>query len=353
METKTLTTILEQAVQAPSGDNSQPWHFVWSETDQVLSLYNLPDNDNPIFNYKQRGSLIAHGALLENIKLLAGTAGYRIEVELRADSAHDNLIARIKFIETTKVEDTLLASYIDQRSTNRKPYQTRPLTTTERAALLHVDTEGITLTLEHTEAGKEQLARAVSTAERVMLQYKPLHDYFFDMIRWTSAQEQKKGSGLYVKTMELLPPQLLIFKLYSFWPIARILNRLNLPAFIATENAKIYKRASAFILFTNSEHTAESYIKLGSVLQRIWLTATSLGLSMQPVAGVVYLSQRLANEPDTKLSNNQSQLVTDASENIATVFKTPVHSLRMLVRIGQAEPPSARARKHIPTIKII
>lgn len=353
METNILVTILQQAVQAPSGDNSQPWHFVWSEKDQVLSLYNLPNNDNPIFNYQQRGSHIAHGALLENIRLLAGTAGYRAEIELRADSARDNLVAKTRFIETSKVENTFLAPYIDQRNTNRKPYQTRPLTAIEREALLKVNTEGITLTLEQTEGSKEQLARAVSTAERVMLQYKPLHDYFFDMIRWTGAQEQKKGNGLYVKTMELLPPQLLIFKLYSFWPIARILNRLNLPAFIAKENAKIYKQASAFILFTNAEHTPESYIKLGSVLQRVWLTATSLGLSMQPVAGVVYLYQRLVNEPNTSLNSNQSQLVIGAYENIANVFKTPVDSLRMLVRIGQGEPPSARARKQIPTIEII
>lgn len=349
MEAKTLTTILQQAVQAPSGDNSQPWRFVWSEPDRVLSLYNLPDNDNPVFNYKQRGSFIAHGALLENIQLLAQTVGYQTHMELLAGSTSDDLVAKITFTETN-TEASSLASYINQRSTNRKPYQSRSLTAKEREALLHVDTEGITLTLEQEEAGKEQLAHAVSTAERVMLEYKPLHDYFFDMIRWTSAQEQKKGSGLYVKTMELLPPQLLIFKLYSFWSIAHILNKLGLPAFIAKENAKIYKQASAFLLFANSEHTPASYVKLGAALQRVWLTATSLGLSVQPVAGIIYLYQRLAGELHANFTPHQAELITNAYGSITNVFKAEPENLRMLVRIGQGEPPSARAQKHLPQI---
>jgi hypothetical protein len=268
---------------------------------------------------------------------------------LLADSSNDNLIAKITFTEN-KAEVDPLVSYISQRNTNRKPYRTRSITAKERELLLHATTEGVVLTFEQGDQGKEKLAYAVSTAERVMLQYKPLHDYFFKMIRWTAAQEQKKGGGLYVKTMELLPPQLLIFKLYSLWPIARILNKLGLPAFIAKENAKIYKQAGAFILFTGSEQTATSYIRLGSALQRVWLTATSLGLSMQPVAGVLYLYQRLADEPHTNFTPDQSQLIADAYGDITDVFKAQPDNLRMLVRIGQGEPPSARAQKHIPII---
>jgi hypothetical protein len=71
---------------------------------------------------------------------------------------------------------------------------------------------------------------------------------------------------------------------------------------------------------------------------------------MQPVAGVLYLYQRLADEPHTNFTPDQSQLIADAYGDITDVFKAQPDNLRMLVRIGQGEPPSARAQKHIPII---
>lgn len=347
---ETVSHILAEAVQTPSGDNSQPWRFVWSEKDQALFLYNLPDNDNPIFNYEQRGSLIAHGALLENIRLLAGKYQLQATIQTLPDTANTNFIARITFAPGSFVDP--LVNAIEKRHTNRKPYSNRALTETELEALLKNGGEGIVLTAEQSESGKTQLAHAVSVAEQIMLQFKPLHDYFFQMIRWTSAQERKRGSGLYVKTMELLPPQLLIFKLYSFWPVAKILNALGLSKFIGSENAKIYKQASAFILFSAQDNTPESYLRLGSMLQRVWLTATQLGLSVQPVAGVLYLNQRLAANHLPELSPAQQTLIANAAQSIASIFSVPAEQARMLIRVGEAGPPTAFARKKIPTIDI-
>ncbi len=347
---ETVSHILEEAVQTPSGDNSQPWRFVWSEKDQTLFLYNLPDNDNPIFNYEQRGSYIAHGALLENIRLLAGKFQLQASIQTLPDASDTNLIARMSFTPNAFVNP--LVHVIEKRHTNRKPYFKRALTARELEALLEDKGEGITLTAEQSDSGKTQLAHAVSVAEQIMLQFKPLHDYFFHMIRWTSAQDREQKSGLYVKTMELLPPQVVIFKLYSFWPIAKILNALGLSKFIGSENAKIYKQASAFILFSTPDDTPESYLRLGSVLQRVWLTATQLGLSVQPVAGVLYLNQRLVANHLPELSPAQQKLIADAAQSIASIFAAPTEQARMLIRVGEANPPTAYARKKIPKIDI-
>lgn len=348
---ETVSHILEEAVQTPSGDNSQPWRFVWSEKDQALFLYNLPDNDNPIFNYEQRGSLIAHGALLENIRLLAGKYQLQASIQTLPDTANTNFIARITFAPGSFVDP--LVNAIEKRHTNRKAYSSRALTETELETLLKNGGEGIALTAEQSDSGKTQLAHAVSVAEQIMLQFKPLHDYFFHMIRWTGTQDKKHQSGLYVKTMELLPPQVVIFKLYSFWSIAKILNAFGLSKFIGNENAKIYKQASAFILFSTPDNTPESYLRLGSVLQRVWLTATELGLSVQPVAGVLYLNQRLAADQLPELLPAQQKLIADAAQNIASTFAIPIEHARMLIRVGEASPPTAYARKKIPTIDIV
>jgi hypothetical protein len=60
-----IKEILELAVNAPSGHNSQPWRFVIQ--DNTIQIFNIPDKDKTLFNWKQKGSLTAHGTLIENI----------------------------------------------------------------------------------------------------------------------------------------------------------------------------------------------------------------------------------------------------------------------------------------------
>ena len=67
--------ILDIAVHAPSGDNSQPWRFKFDQNS--ILLFNLEDRDPTLYNFRQRGSYFAHGAIIENIIIVAGTLGYR------------------------------------------------------------------------------------------------------------------------------------------------------------------------------------------------------------------------------------------------------------------------------------
>lgn len=71
---KIITDILNAAVSAPSGDNCQPWRFV--VRDNVIFLYDIPELDTSLYNWNSISSLLAHGALLENIKISATNFGY-------------------------------------------------------------------------------------------------------------------------------------------------------------------------------------------------------------------------------------------------------------------------------------
>ncbi|MDP3028969.1 MAG: nitroreductase family protein, partial [Deltaproteobacteria bacterium] len=59
--------IVEAGTWAPSGDNCQPWRFTWNG--QKLLLFNVLERDTSIYNSRQRASLIAHGAVLENMDI--------------------------------------------------------------------------------------------------------------------------------------------------------------------------------------------------------------------------------------------------------------------------------------------
>ena len=61
-----IRQILESGIQAPSGENSQPWRFKRERNGDVerVWLFNRPEADQSLYNYEQSGSYVAHGALL-------------------------------------------------------------------------------------------------------------------------------------------------------------------------------------------------------------------------------------------------------------------------------------------------
>jgi len=63
----TIRDILNDAIHAPSGHNTQPWRFALKK-DQIR-VFNVPNADNTAYDFKQRGTYIAHGTLLENITI--------------------------------------------------------------------------------------------------------------------------------------------------------------------------------------------------------------------------------------------------------------------------------------------
>jgi hypothetical protein len=66
---KEIRYIIEQGIQAPSGDNGQPWKF--SYRDNIIELYLNKEADRSFFNFRQIASIISCGAVLENMRLAA------------------------------------------------------------------------------------------------------------------------------------------------------------------------------------------------------------------------------------------------------------------------------------------
>jgi len=346
-----IQIILERAVYAPSGDNSQPWRFIVKAN--VISIFNQPEKDNPIFNYRQRGSLLAHGSLIENIVLLAREFGYKSQIVYLPDNANSNHTADIILDKTTPVPQ-LLTKYIMLRATNRKRYDNQALSTHEINELLESNQEeSVKVLLLNDTKSKQTIGKSVSVNEVVMLENKELHDLFFNDVRWTKAQEQKHKTGLYLKTMELDLPKLVAFWLLQFWPINRFLIRLGIAKFIAKENAKIYKTAGAMVTLAIADKDVD-FIRAGRTLQRLWLTACKLGLSIHLLTGVAFLEQRVSIGKADALSVYHQELVDESYQQMKQCFVIPDERLMAVVfRIGRGGNPSGRSSKIPPLIEFI
>ena len=83
--------ILEEAIYAPSGENCQPWKFAVDGSN--VHIFNVPEADASLYNFEQRGSYVAHGALIENIVIVALKYGYKASVKLFPIKEEPDLVA--------------------------------------------------------------------------------------------------------------------------------------------------------------------------------------------------------------------------------------------------------------------
>lgn len=349
-----IIEIIRIAVCAPSGENAQPWRFVVSG--DTLSVFNLTDADTSLYNGGQRGSLVAHGALLEHISIAAKHHQLEANIELFPDGDLTDHIAKIAFRGGNPPEEITEELYrsIAQRVTNRKKYRDTPLTTKLREFFSHEGGGTTKLHLIEDAQKKATVARAASLNEGLLFEINSMHEFFFSHIRWTEEEERIDPRGFYVKTLELLPPQLVVMKLLRNPLCFRLFSMLGLSKLIASDNAMRYVSTGAMSAISAPGNTPRDFIAAGRMLARAWLAVTHAGWSMQPMSGILFLHQALKDDTALPFTTQQSKDIETAYHAMHRAFDISTNDqLLMLFRIGESDPPSARAKRVSPQIIII
>ena len=349
-----ILKIIEAGAQAPSGSNSQPWQFEISG--DTVSVRMLPEKDHPVLNVRRGGTLIANGALLENIAIAADHEGFRARIDLFPEKDRTpNLVARVTFESGGSSSDAALYNAIWRRATNRKPYETGRLDGTMEEALRGViektDAGGIALQWIDTRKHIEALARAAAVNEAVMFGNAALRRLFFDELVWTEAEEKNRGGGLYLPTMELAPQQQSGLKLLHNRLLGAMLAALGIPRKIAAENAAQYACCAVYGAVSCGLDNRD-FVRAGRVIERAWLTATSLGLSFHLQTGVNFL-WLAAQDGNAALSAKEIAMVNEAYGAIRSITGASLPFVPALFRIGWGGEPSARSIKRKPDIIVL
>jgi len=339
--------ILEAAINAPSGSNSQPWRFEFK--DNKLYLIALPEKDHPILNYRNRGTWVAHGALIENILIAASAAGFSTDLKIFPDSSRPNVTAKIEFSKSVPREEPLFSS-ISKRATNRKPYKNTPLTEEQKNIFIESTQKisGVEVKIIEDKKAIQQLAEAASINEVVTLENEKLHKLFFDEIVWTREEEERRGKGLYIKTMELKPPQQAALKLFRKWKVMNLFNKLKFARGIARGNSKTYASCSAMIGIIIKDNDAD-FITAGRAMERIWLEATRLGLSFHLLTGTLFYYQALAFKREI-FSKEHREIIENAYNKTKKYLGVNNETIALLFRVGYGGQPSALSIKKDPLI---
>ena len=344
-ESVDIRRIVREAINAPSGDNAQPWRF--RVDGQVLTIFNVSENDRSLYNFRQRGSYFAHGALVENICIAASTYGCTCEVTPFPDTP--NVTARVRIVKTDATPDPLLGA-LPLRTTNRKAYERRELEQGHRNELESaITSEDVQLRFVRGPDALKALASTLSINERILMENRDIHDFLFEMIRWTP-EEERERTGLYLMTMEFPPPvRFMMQYVLRHWWAVRALNFLGLSRIIPKQSAQGYAESAAFGAIIIRGREDSDFLAAGRAFERVWLTATLAGISLQPVTALPYLWQRVRAHETASLSAKHIRLIEEAHSKIAQNFRLlGEEHIAMLFRVGYDGKPSATSYKHDP-----
>jgi len=339
-----LERILEAANNAPSGENCQPWHFV--VRGHTVELHLLPDRDQSAYSWGQRASFLANGAALENLVVAASSEGFHAEISYFPDSNNEWHVANVALVKSTSLQPDPLAPFLSKRVTNRKPFSVESLSKKEKAMLdSAAETSGYgNLSLIEERKCIDRLGRVGSTNEEIMLANRSLHDFFFSHVNWTKEEDVEKKIGFYIKTLELPLPAEAMFKIIRRWSIMRAMASLGFNKLVAKQNAATNASASGIGGLSLESTTPLDFVKLGRTVERVWLTATLLGLSFQPLTGVLFFKLLIDNKQGTKFFSQQEQVKINAAYSVAAeTFGSPNQHIAFMFRIGKGDAPSAQA----------
>lgn len=286
-----IEEILNLARWAPSGDNGQPWTFeiVAPETVRV-HIRTDPAN---VYEYRDcEPTWLSAGMLLETMRIAA--TGWQRTMTWEAPNPGTNAIL-VRFVQDDRVSRDRLFGTLTVRSVDRHAYRWRGLTDTEKAALTAC--LGNSLGVQWHESLRErwQLARMGALATTIRFRTPEafaVHQQILDWVRPLSP------GGIPVGTLPLDPVTVRVMHwAMQSWGRAKFLGRLGATSLSAVQMdyAPILASAALFDIrllaaTAMSEDRRARLLDAGGRLQRFWLTATRLGLAMQPLLAIICMA---------------------------------------------------------------
>lgn len=343
IEKNAIIKIIDAGIQAPSGDNCQPWQVYLDG--EGLRIRNLDYKDTSLYNVKNTASYVAIGAMIENMAIAAKSLGYNASVKLFPEGENSSTVANIRFIKGETVFDPLFL-FIKKRCVNRKKFKDKQLEHHAKETILKVSSEfrGAELCIIEDSEKMKILARIFSLNDRILFENKNLHDFLFKHLRWTREDAETSRDGMSIESLELGFLQSRIFKFLSSWNLVSFLNLFGFSRLVPSRSYKLCTSSSALCILLMQGLNSDSFVDGGRVFQRIWLTATSLGLSLHPMTGITFLIERIKISDKKDLSTAHQKLLTALDEQLGKFFPIDKNkSIIMAFRLGYADPPSDKS----------
>ncbi len=341
---RTITEqILDAARWAPSGDNTQPWQFE-IVNDHHIVIHGHDTRDWCVYDLEGRASQLAIGALLESIAIAASQFGLEAEFNLRKESPETHPIIDVFLKENPDIKPDPLFPYLPERTVNRRPFKTRPLTPREKKAL--EQSIGANYQVLWLEGWKKrwQAAKLMFDNAKLRLTMPEAYEVHKRIIEWNARYSIDKIPDQAVG-LDPLALKLMHWAMQS-WDRVKFMNRWLAGTWIPRIQLDLLPGilcAAHFALVADkAPETIEDYFKAGRALQRFWLTATSLGLQLQPEMTPVIFSGYVRKGKQFTHTESVQQGAVRLAKQFSRLYQTP-EKIVFAGRTGQARQAAARS----------
>lgn len=348
-----IKRIIEAGNLAPSGGNSQPWRFFVKKNTVRIEL--VPERDNLVLNYKKRGTYIALGALLENFSIASKKEGLELRVdEIPVDEISSVTVHFSDFSEQ-KLDADVLYEQIFLRHSNRSMFKREPLSQNEKVFLFEDLNKffGCEIGVVQSEEEMIGVARELCLDTVISMQNEFIHKQLFKEILWKE-KDQKSRHGIFVHTLEMTFPKVLVFRLLSNWRVANfVIKHFKILDKIRSANISVGS-SGAMIGLIMTRNTGRDFVNAGRLMQNVWLRASRAGLNFHLMAGMLFLCQRASFDNNPALfSSKEKQILIDARDRLMGYFGFGAEQEKIgavAFRVGRGKGPLAVSYKRPPEI---
>ncbi len=257
--------MVEQAVKAPSGHNTQPWLFNINETS--IEIHPNLDKSLPIVDFDNRELFITLGCATENLCIAASHKGYKSAVSYGKDG-----IITINLVKDDSVKVEPLFEQIAIRQTNRSVYSGGKIPKETIAILKSIALEPNTNIhfYENETQDFDSIANYVVKGNTIQMKDKAFKQELMEWMRYNKKHQNKTNDGLSYAVFGAPNLPMFIIK-----PIMS--KAVNEKSQNKGDRKKI-QSSSHLVLFTTHNNTIAEWVNLGRSLERFLLKSTELGI---------------------------------------------------------------------------
>ncbi|MFH8407075.1 Rv1355c family protein [Streptomyces sp. NPDC018019] len=338
-----IRRLVAHGIQAPSGGNSQPWQFV--ARGEAVDCRIDPAQPETLLDFERCATHLAIGAAVENIHLAAQASGWACDAQTFPAPADSDLVCRLTFSRAAHAPRPALFDWVEHRTTNRNPGPARPLDEAHAAALTDCAAEsGARLHLVTDRDQLDAMGRILGAGDRLRMLSSQLHREMMNELRWDSEDTRRTRDGIDIATLGLDDVDLAGVRLARHWSHLAFIRRIGGGEAFEEGAVKAIAASSAIGCLTIPGTGPQAFVDGGRALQRLWLTATSLGLGLQPHTSLLYLFARAERGNDAGLDAAETDTVRALRTRFTAVVPAkPDESELMLFRLSYAPSPAVRS----------
>lgn len=257
--------MIEQAVKAPSGHNTQPWLFRIKETS--IEIHPNLNKSLPIVDFDNRELFVSLGCATENLCIAASVKSYETFV-----SNNEEGVITIDLIKRDSITSDSLFEQIAVRQTNRSIYNHNIVPYETIEVLQALSESGISVHFYETGTlDFDTISHFVFKGNTIQMQDERFKKELRQWMRYNKKHQNETNDGLSYAVFGA--PNLPKFI------IKPIMNKsINEKSQNKGDKKKI-ESSSHFVLFTTYNNTIEEWINLGRNLERFLLRSTELGIA--------------------------------------------------------------------------